>query len=450
MKFVKNILFTLTFMLLVSMFASGVYAAASFNVDTLNVGSTSQVRGQDTTALLHLTNNGTDALTISLSSTLASTYNTRFSVATVTLAPGASSDVTVTMYVPTTQASSKTLLTGGIVATSNVAGLAKTANVYLTTMSMLSISKVTLETDGTEHSLRRDETYSDTGVLVAGTSITINVYVKNSFTSSQDITIENIGVDIRGSGDLDLDESDDMADLDYGDKDSISFNAEIPTDAEDGDDYDIDIKVTGRDEYGVLYVDTFSTNIEVKKESHEILITGATLSPKTVSLCTPNNRVTLNVDLKNNGRYNENRVALTIDNTDLDIAQRFNQIELDRDDVKRETYTFNVPNSTLPGTYDLLLTSYYSSDIDSVFQTISLNVLPCQAASTTTNNQAGNTNAGNTIIQPQIPPVVSGNGATPVYGTSSFADGTLYITLLVIAVVVMISILIILLVKFVF
>jgi hypothetical protein len=445
MKIIKNILFTLMFMLL----ASSVFAA-SFTVSDLNFGSENQLRGQDTTTLLHIVNDGTEALTLTLSSTISSDYNIRFSQSTLTLATNTSSDVTVTIFVPESQTSSKTLLSGNIVVTStNVAGLSKTVNSYLTTKSMLDISKVTIEIDGDEHTLREDETYSDSDILKPGTSFSIIVYVKNTFSSSQDVDIENVDVDIRGSDDLDLDDSDDIGDLQYGDKESISFSSEIPSDAEDGDDYDIDIVITGRDENGVLYEDTFSTSIEVEKESHEILINSATLSPKTVSLCT-NNKVTLNVDLENSGKYNENRVALTIVNDDLGISQKFYPIDLDRDDITRKTYSFTIPNSTLPGSYDLLVTSYYDSDEMSLIELVSLDVTTCQTTTSNINKTNSNSNADNSNIQQQILPVVNTNGATPVYGTASFADSTVYITLLIIAVVVMVIILIILLVKFVF
>jgi len=446
MKIIKNILFTLMFMLL----ASSVCAVASFTVSELDFGSDSQLRGQDTTALLHITNDGTDSVSLSLSSTLAPTYNIRFSQASLTLASNTSIDVTVTMLVPMTQTSSKTLLNGNIIVTStNVAGLSKTASVYVITRNMLDISKVTIDIDGSEHTLREGDTYTDSNILKAGTPITIRVYAKNMFTSSEDVTIENVGVDLRSSGNLDIDDSQDIGDLNYGDKESVSFSADIPSDAEDGDRYNLDITATGRDTNGVLYEHKYSTTIEIKKEAHEILINNPTFSPKTITTCS-NNRVTLNADLKNTGRYNENNVALEIINNELDISQRFNQINLNTDDTIRKTYSFIVPNNTLPGQYDFMLNSYYSSSQSSSTSVVSLIVEPCVVQQPPVVNNQTNSNSNTNVITPQIPPVINTNGATPVYGTASFADSTLYITLLIIAVIVMVIILIILLVKFVF
>ena len=438
MKFIKNILFTLVFMLL----ASSVYATsaiASFTVNDLDFGSIDQARGQDVTSTLHLINDGTETVTLSLSSTLTSTYNARFSQSTITLQPNASSDITVTLFVPLSQTSSKTLLTGGIVITStNFVDLVKTAKVYLTTASMLEISKVTVEIDGSEHTLRDGETYSDTDTLKAGTPITVKIYVKNLYSSSEDIDIEDVSVDVRSSGDLDLDDSDDIGDLSYGDKESVSFSADIPSDAEDGDTYDLDIKATGRDTNGALHVYSYSTSMEVKRKSHEILITSASIYPQVLSC---NDRATVTVGLENTGRYDENKVGLTIVNDELDIAQEFNQMGLDTDSTMKKSYSFVISNRTLPGQYDLTLTSYYDSNENSDMNVVSFIVEPCSPI--VNNNQTINTN--NTQ-----PPIINNNGVTPVYGTASFADSTLYLTLLIIAIVVLIIILIILLVKFVF
>ncbi|MGV8086860.1 MAG: hypothetical protein ACP5N1_04475 [Candidatus Woesearchaeota archaeon] len=437
MKFIKNILFTLMFLLI----ASSVYATTSFSLSTLDIGSVDQSREQDTTALLTITNDGTETLTMSLTSTLASSYNVRFSQSTLTIAPNETKDITVTLFVPSTQNSGRILLNGGIVATStNFAELTRTANVYLTTASELEITKVTIEIDGDENTLRDGDTYDDED-LRAGTPIIVRVYVKNTFSSSEDVDIEDVEVDVRSSGDLDLDETDDLGDLGYGDKESVSFSAEIPSDADDGDDYDLDVTVNGRDENGALHEYSYSANLEINRESHEITIKSATISPKIVSC---ESRVTLNVEIENTGKYDEDEVVLSIFNEDLGIEQDFYAISLDNDDNLRKTYSFVLPNKTTLGQYDFIITSYYDSDEVSDIELVSLLVESC--VNTVVDPQIGTTN--NTQIQ--IPPVIISDNAKPVYGTESFSESKLYITLLITAVVVMILILIILLVKFVF
>jgi hypothetical protein len=441
MKNLKNVLYALVFVLL----ASSV-CAASFNMNDLEFGSTTQAPGADVTQTLHVVNDGLDPLTITLASSMPSTYNARLSQSTLTLAAGASTDVTVTVFIPTTQPSGRNEVSGGIVATSNVTGLTKTARTYVSIEKMLEISKVTVELngDGEERTLRRDATYNND--IKAGTPITVTVYVRNNFDSIQDIEIRDIEVDIRSSGDIDLDESDSMSDLGYGDKDSISFSSEIPTDAEDGDNYNIDVTVRGIDENGVAHSDTYHTELEVVKESHEITIKSFSLSPQSISC---GGKVTVNAELKNTGSHNEDKVHFLIEDNDLGLSQRFYSMTLDEDDTIKKTYSFNVDNKTAPGQYDIILTSFYNSDTESDVQVLSLIVNPCQVTTTTTTPITTTTiNPG--AVTPPIPPVVPTYGATPVYGSASFTDSPEYLIILVAAVVIILAILIILLAKFIF
>jgi hypothetical protein len=414
-------------------------------MNDLEFGSTAQSPGVNVSQTLRVTNDGTEPLTIDLTSNMPTTYNVLFSQSSISLNAGASTDVTVTIAIPMTQTSGRTEISGGILGTSNVTNLTKTSRTYVTVEKMLEISKVTIElnNDGDENTLRRDGTYDND--LKAGTPIKVTVYVRNNFDGTEDIEIRDIEVDIRSSGDLDLDESDDLDDLDYGDKDSISFTSEIPTDADDGDNYDVDIRVDGRGENGVYYSDTFSTELEVVRESHEITIKSASLTPSTI---TCSGRVTVNAELKNTGNHNEDKVHLLIENNDLDLSQRFYAMELDEDDTVRKSYVFNIDNKTAPGEYILMLTSFYNTDTESDVQALTLIVNPCQTTTTTTAPTTTTINPG--TVTPTIPPVIPTNGATPVYGSASFADSPEYLIILVAAVVVILTLLIILLVKFVF
>jgi len=117
MKNLKGILFSIIFLVLALGFVSAVQAVASFTVTDLSFGSGSQVRGEDVTQTLTLTNTGTDPLTINLVSRLPTVYNTVFSQPSVTLSPNAVANVDVTITIPDSQSSQTTTITGGIVAT---------------------------------------------------------------------------------------------------------------------------------------------------------------------------------------------------------------------------------------------------------------------------------------------------------------------------------------------
>ncbi len=422
---------------------NNVATAPSFSVNDLEFIPQDGMRGQDVSQTLRMTNTGNQALTLNLSSTLPSAYKVRFSLSTVTVNPGASVDVTVTSYVPLSQASGRTQVNSGIVVSStNIPGLTQTSNTFFTVSSMLEIYKVALEIDGDTRSLSAGDTYEKD--LKAGAPIKLTISVRNNFYSLQDIDINDVRVDVRSSGALDVDETDDLNDLSYGDKDSISISTTIPSDAEDGDSYNINVKATGKDSYGAAHSSTYNVRLQVKRTSHEITIQDVSLTPQRI-VCS--GRATVNAQLKNTGRYNENKVHLLIENADLNLKQRFYDISLDKDDTIRKTYTFNIGNTTPAGQYDVILTSFYNTETDSDTQIATLTVEPCPSTATTNNPNAGTGSNTPTPNYPQVTPVT---GASPVYGSSSFGDSTAYVVLLVAGVVVVLAILIILLAKFVF
>jgi uncharacterized membrane protein len=360
------------------------------------------------------------------------------------------------VFIPTTQPSGRNEISGGIfVSSANIVGLSKTARTYLTTStttdSMLEISKVTLSFEGSDHTLRQDDTFNDG--LKAGMPVTLTVYVRNNFGSSDRVEIRDITVDVRSAGDLDLDDSNDVSDLDYGDKDYVTFDADIPSDADDGDDYDIDIEVTGRDENGVWHSDTFSTNIEVSRESNEISIMSAKFSPQKVAC---GGKATISIELENTGKYTENNVQLEIRSDVLDIEKMYYESDMRKDDTARESYTFTIDSKIEPGLYDFIITSFYDVKKESDIQVVTLEIGSCQTQqqTTTTTGSTGTTTTGGgmttTTTQPTVPQVIPITGATPAYGTASFADSPTYLIILVAAAIVLLLILIILLVKFVF
>jgi hypothetical protein len=438
----KYITYTIMLVLILALSVSGAFAA-SFTADDITFTPLDGKRGQTVTQQLHLVNTGTDALTLSITSSIPSLYQAVLGQTSVDIAAGASVDVPVTIYVPLSQDSGTQTISGGITVTAtNVAGLSDAVSVSVATASMLEISKVQLEFDGDTHTVKDGSTYDED--LKAGTSINIIVKVSNEFSGSEDYEIQDIGVEIEGSGDLDLDDSDDMSDLDQGDDDTVTFSAEIPSDAEDGDDYDIDITVTGEDENGAIHEDKYSATIEVKRESHELTITDVTFNPNSV-LCS--GKVTMNIDIENTGKYDEDNVNILVVSQGLDIEQSFYEATLDRDDTVRKSFTFNIDSDVKPGDYDFMITSYYDVDEMSDAATATLTVEECQK-STTTTTQPGT--AITTPTQPTMPQVVPTGGATAVYGTASFTDSPTYLVILVAAVIVLLAILIILLVKFVF
>jgi len=454
----KNVLSSL-YVLMFVVLASSVFAAASFSMNDLTFGGANFVRGLDDTQTLHIINTGDQALTLDLTSNLPSVYDVRIVPSTISVPVNSSADVAVTLYVSLSQSSAisqvyTSKLTDGITATAtSVSGLTKTAKVFAQAENKLEITKVAivLNSDGDSRSVSRGQQYNKD--IKPGTPVSITVTAKNNFlnsgsSSSNDFFINNIEVDAQSSGDMDLSETDSLNDLRQGEKDSVTFTTDIPTDASDGDTFYVDITVTGTDDNGATHRDTFSFSFEVRKPTHEITIKSFSLSPQKI-VCA--GQVTINAELQNTGRNNEDQVHLLIENNELGLSQRFYGMSLDTDESIKKTYTFSVDNTTAPGTYNILLTSFYASTSESDNQVLTLTVDPCQQSSTTTTPTTPTTPTTTpTTPTPTIPQVVPTSGATPVYGSASFTDSTAFIVVLVAAVIIILLILIILLVKFVF
>jgi len=440
----KNILYVLVFVLL----ASSVCAAASFTASNLDFGSDTQSRSVDVTLPLTLTNTGDVALTIALTSTLKTTYNTVIAQPSVTLAPGATTNVDITISIPKTQSSQKTDLSGGIVGTavSGNSTVARTSHVTITTESMLEINKVTIMIDGGSEKTMTDSDFTDSD-LKAGTSFVIRVYAKNDYATSTSIDMTGVEASISSDSDLNLDDTQSIGDINPTHKEFAEFSGQIPTDAQDGDTYSIDVSADGVDDNGAEHYASTSRDIRVERKTDEISITKYKITPQTISC---NGKVTISATLQNTGRYNEASTFLLIENDELGIMEKFYSLAMQKDDSVSKTYSFNIDNTTAPGSYDFMLTTFYGSDKQSTSQVVTLNVDPCQQTQPTQPTIITTPTNTNTNTQPTIPQVVPINGATPAYGNASFTDSPTYLVVLIAAVVVILLILIILLVKFVF
>jgi len=447
MKNLKGILFSIIFLVLALGFVSAVQAVASFTVTDLSFGSGTQARGEDVTQTLTLTNTGTDPLTINLVSRLPTVYNTVFSQPSVTLSPNAVANVDVTITIPDSQSSQTTTITGGIVATSNVTSISRTAKVSVTAQSMLEITKVSILIDGNSEQTLSDSTDFIDDNLKAGTPFVIRVYAKNDFADSTNLDMTSAEASISTDGDLNIDDTQTIGDIRPTRKEYTEFSGTIPSDAQDGDTYSLDVTADAQDDNGAMHYAETTRDIRIERKTDEISIVKYKITPQTISC---NGKVTITADLQNTGRYTEDNSFLVIENDQLSILDKSYSTSLKKDDVVTKTFSFNIDNKTEPGSYDFMLTSFYGSDKQSDEQVVTLTVDPCLTTTPTTTTTTPIVTNTNTNTQPAIPQVVPINGATPAYGSASFTDSSAYIIILVAAVIVILLILIILLVKFVF
>jgi hypothetical protein len=211
-----------------------------------------------------------------------------------------------------------------------------------------------------------------------GDLLKFDVELENLFPSSSDIQIENIELTITikdiDDGD-DLEDSVDYDDLDAGDDDSQVIEFTLPTLVEE-DTYDVILEVDAEDENGGSQDFSWELQLDVKKDSHALLLDRATISPSEVSC---NRDATLSLRVVNIGREDEDEVRLEVQNSELGIGIDEDNIEIeegsDEDSVYETSYNFNLENAK-PGIYPISVKAYYDSKLGDE-QTLTLTVEDC-------------------------------------------------------------------------
>ncbi|MBD3313332.1 hypothetical protein GF345_02730 [Candidatus Woesearchaeota archaeon] len=172
----------------------------------------------------------------------------------------------------------------------------------------------------------------------------------------------------------------DLNDIDAGDDKDIRYEFEIPWEVDDGDRWDIMVRVKGRnaeDSSRVDFEDTFG-EFKIEKDSHELFV-DASFDPETVDC---GDHVQLDVLVRNIGTNDEENVNITIINTLIGINKR-EVVYLDEDPEEddnyfEETYSFNVNDDLNPGLYELTVRAKYDNGYEEAYKTITLDVANCQ------------------------------------------------------------------------
>ena len=234
-----------------------------------------------------------------------------------------------------------------------------------------------------------------------GDTVEVKVELKNNFTNSENLDIEDVSLEATLE---EIDDGDDLSeeanefDLGAGDDKRVTFKFEVPEDV-DEDTFDIIIEADGDDENGTRHTASMRLKLEVNKESHLLKITRSTLLPTSVQ-CNRKN-VQLGVTVANIGADDEDDVSLRITNEDLgiDIKEEISQLVEDFEDDENKfskTYTFSVANDLEAGNYPILISALYNNDRKRAEQTATLTVNECLLA----NNQVTtpvNTNSNNDV-----------------------------------------------------
>jgi uncharacterized membrane protein len=212
-----------------------------------------------------------------------------------------------------------------------------------------------------------------------GSTVEFKLEIENLFTDDEDLEIEDIDVEIViediDDGD-DLDEDADEFDIKQGKNKDISIEFDIPLEIDEGV-YDVIIDVEGEDENGTTHTIRWELDLEVEKESHEIMIIRASLTPSTIKC---QRQIAINTEIINTGTDDEDDVTLEITSADLGINSLTTNIELDEgtdDNRLTKQITESISADVGPGTYPIIVSTYYDGKL-SESKTADLTVEECE------------------------------------------------------------------------
>lgn len=441
-NFLNKILIIIT--LLVMSIASA--SAAGWTIpDSIILGSNSQSRDAFAIATLSITNtdNSTQITNLNavFNSNIVGYTNSNFNVTTQVISsqinPSNSTSITVQGYVPkkfdSGQKQIGTMLITGI---SGGQPLSKTVPVFMNAESNLNVEEVNIDVNDDSERVSEGETIE----VKRGDKITLTVSIENKFSSSSDITIEDINVLIESGNDLDIDEEESLGDLEARDNDEITVSFDIPDDADDGKET-ITITVDGVDENDATHKTIFEFEIDVEVKTYDVQINSITSNSQN-SLCIGETGE-VKIDLENTGSRDLEEAMIYVESDDFEFTKKINGITLDEGDSKTLTIQVPVKSNMAAGTYFLEVTAYSkastSSETDNkegifnVKKCTPIIVTPTQPQ--TNNIQKNNSfeviSQGNQIVQPTNQGQTSGE----VFGVQTYkrsiTSDWVYIALLI-------------------
>jgi len=426
--------------------------SVAFNSSQILLGSSTTDRNttQSTTFVIENVGDFTESVTLSLVN-VASSYNAQLSTTQVTLAPAATASVTLTASIPVSQDSG--VQTVGKVQLS-YSSTTTVKDVQVEARSRLSIEDIDVTVgQSTDNNLEEGERIEDDAN--PEDTVEFDIEVKNLFSDSQDIEIENIEVEVTIENiddDDDLEESSDEIDLDADNNERVSVSFTVPIEADSGT-YDVVIVATGDDENGARHTDTMNLKLRVDKEDDDVRVTRKELTSSTVSC---SRTTSLRVEIRNFGADDQNDAALLVSNDALSLSKRFDDIELesdpnDRDSRFSQTVDIAVPASAAAGTYPIEIIAFIDGDRRIDREEVSLRVDDCAAASTsqgTATSTAPATTPDRVLVNrtATVTPAVSPAAAETV--EVPFTQSPVFLALLVLGNLVVLGAIVFLVLKF--
>jgi len=231
-------------------------------------------------------------------------------------------------------------------------------------------------------------------------------------------------------------------------KDTVRFSeAQIDDSARDGN-VDVTVRLSGIDKNGAVQGETLVFTLEINRQSHEIRLDSLNVNPGTIP-CEGDRTVRIDTRVTNIGKHDEDDTYVEVDATPFGFKEKRSIGKLNEDDSTGVSFTFMPPKTVKTGSYQVIVNSYYDTQIKSSTKSVTIAVPECGFVAPTPTPQPNSTvvvTPTPVVPQPQPTPVVP-TPAPRVTPQTSFMDSTAYIVVLGVAGVVILLLLVFLIVK---
>ena len=360
-----------TFFVMVALLALSVSAAPSLSADSL-LDFDELYHNQSRSLSFTLSNTGSTPVTgISFSSSAGSDYTLTFSPATIaTLGTGGSATVNVKLFAGFGAEIGDNVSVGNVLANTDQ-GSATLSKMTADIRSYLKIANVRLNGPGFRETITRDgERFEE--YLRPSDPFELEVELENVFPSvaNQDSEISEIEVEviiksiIEDEEDLEFPIQTDELSFEGNDRKKVfRFNSSIPLQT-DSDFYEIEIGVSGEDDFGHSVGYTWTVEMQVSKDVHDLRIIQLEAAPKSLSCET---QMVISVGVMNLGRNDEKYVTYTLSAPSLGLLIRQQRFQLDSnidndENIYRRTHPVSIPVAPA-GDHTLTLTLYRDGDV---------------------------------------------------------------------------------------
>lgn len=314
--------------------------------------------------------------------------------------------------------------------------VSQNVDVFMQAVNQLEIKKVRVECSSTSKSVKDGDRIKN---LKPGEQCSLEIEVENNFDDSDtnnqkigDISFDTVSIKVDSSNkDLDIDDVDDIDNLDAEDSDSIDVDMDFDEEADDGT-YTVTVRVSGRDDNGALHGETLSFKLEITRLTHDIQIRRLEASPNRVDVCEARN-VKVTANIVNQGKRNEDEVAVEISVPDLKFVKKIENIELDKDDSTSVSFDVPVPTAAKPGLLRMDVRTFFDTLAPSNQGSLDLTIDKC-AESEPAVVVPEKPKQETTVVVPTAPQPTGtqAKAAAQKSSSTSFTESPAYIALLVV------------------